>query len=411
MMVGIMSHLARSRANKSAASSTAVFAHASIHKPEPSDLDSSVPLLAPSRRYTLALSPEIIYARSDFMQHLITSQVAQQVEFLAVGSWWVYSPETGSDSTSADITGLRDFLKVPNRREDLLWNPSLTAQAKRNLVKVLRFILDYENEKETWEAHREQPFSVFLSEKFRTPIVLLAPLLALALSSKSLDDTTTEYALPRIARHLRSTGRFGDFSALITRFGGLSEISQVGCRASAVGGGVYVLGKGLSTSDELNTIVQVPVDELAHDSHAAEAESQPAQEKCLENDRTELVEESASAAYVKVQLKDGEAITTRWIVRERALGQATNSFAKSIAIVSSPLASLFPLINDETPRPACAVLVFPSGSLSLPGWSGNQSSIPPVHIYAHSSDSGECPTGQCKYNPSSSTNAFMMIDF
>ena len=169
------------------------------------------------------------------MDHLISSQVARQVEFLAVGSWWVYSPENGSDPNSAEGPGLSNFLQVPNRREDLLWNPGLTAQAKRNLVKVLRFILDFENEKEKWEEHRTQPFTTFLAEKFKTPVVLLGPLLALALSNQTPDNLTTEYALPRIARHLRSTGRFGDFSALIPRFGGLSEVSQVACRASAVG--------------------------------------------------------------------------------------------------------------------------------------------------------------------------------
>ena len=75
--------------------------------------------------------------------------------------------------------------------------------------------------------------------------------MALALSSAHPSQTATEYALPRIARHLRSIGVFGPgFGAVIPKWGGLSEVSQVSCRACAVGGGVYVLGKGVAPATD-----------------------------------------------------------------------------------------------------------------------------------------------------------------
>jgi len=52
---------------------------------------------------------------------------------------------------------------------------------------------------------------------------------------------------------------------------------------------------------------------------------------------------------------------------------------------------LFPPIADEAPPPASAVVVFPSGSLPS---NTVAAEIPPVHIYVHSSDTGECPAGQ-----------------
>ncbi|OAG04897.1 FAD/NAD(P)-binding domain-containing protein [Paraphaeosphaeria sporulosa] len=333
----------------------AAFAEASIHVPEPSESDTPVLSRRPGRQYNLALAPEIIYSSSAFRRHLVTSQVHHQVGFLPVGSWWVYS----SHATSGTATGSLE--KVPNTREDLFGNSTLDFPAKRKLVKILRFIMDYENEDEKvkWEQHRTLPFSDFLSTVFNAPSILSAPLLALTMSSQSSDRVTTEHALPRIARHLRSIGTLGKFSALVPKYGGLDEFCQVACRACAVGGGVYVLGKGLSTSDNSVSTVQIPVENMLH-------------------------------------LKDGEAVTARWVVGESPPANNESPLCKSVTIVSSSLSTLFlPVIVEDRPfQPGSAILVFPSGSLSLSEELDGDESLPPVHIHAHSSELGECPAGQ-----------------
>lgn len=340
------------------------FSQASISRPDPTDSDPNTPSLSPSRAYSLALAPQIIYARSAFIQYLVSSKVFRQLEFLAVGSWWVYSSETATDeeSNTGDETSRRGkLLKVPNGREDVFQDHDLDFKAKRALMKFLRFIAEYEEQSEIWEPHRSQPFPTFLSDQFKIPAALQAPLLALTLSSTSSDHTTTEYALPRIAMHLRSIGVFGPgFGAVIPKWGGLSEISQVACRSSAVGGGVYVLGKGVA----------------AVDGPSNEPEGFPA---------------------IKLRLKDGEAVTSQWVVGESLHTQVKNTSCRSISIVSSKLTSVFPPIADEAPPPASAIIVFPSGSLPLPSQSLQGQNIPPVHIHIHSSDTGECPTGQSKF--------------
>lgn len=49
--------------------------------------------------------------------------------------------------------------------------------------------------------------------------------------------------MQRIRRYLRSAGRFGPSPFLIGHYGGAGEIAQGFCRASAVSGGVYILGR------------------------------------------------------------------------------------------------------------------------------------------------------------------------
>jgi hypothetical protein len=125
-----------------------------------------------------------------------------------------------------------------------------------------------------------------------------------------------------------------------------------------VGGGVYVLGKGLHS-----------------DTEATET----------------------NEAGTKLRLKDGEVVTAKWIVGGTTSTDLEESHSKSMSVVSSPLAPLFPPIAEEAPAPASAVVVFLSGSLSL----GTRcEDLPPVHIFVHSSDTGECPAGQSKFNPS-----------
>jgi RAB protein geranylgeranyltransferase component A len=299
-----------------------------------------------------------VYARSTLLQHLVSSRVYRQLEFLAVGSWWVYAKDA-EDKTPVPDGSARagKLLKVPNGREDVFQDQDLDFKAKRALMKFLRFIGDYEEQTEVWEDHRQQPFPTFLSEQFKVPASLQGPLLALTLSPAPSHETTTEYALPRIARHLRSIGVFGaGFGAVIPKWGGLAEISQVSCRSCAVGGGVYVLGKGLSSSSE---------------------------------ESTEVTESGR-----RIRLKDGEVITAKWIIGGSTSTESEDSYCRSIAIVSSTLKPLFPPIAEEAPAPASAVVVFPSGTLTLDTEAKN---LPPVQIFVHSSDTGECPTGQSKY--------------
>lgn len=251
---------------------------------------------------------------------------------------------------------------MPNGREDVFQDHQLDFKAKRALMKFLRFIGEYEEQTEVWEDHRQQPFSAFLAEHFKIPESLQGPLMALALSTAHPSRTTTEYALPRIARHLRSIGVFGaGFGAIIPKWGGLSEISQVSCRACAVGGGVYVLGKGLASP-------------------------------------TDSAPESTEKG-TKLRLKDGEDVTAKWVVGGSSTTAPEDSFCRSVSIVSSSLSHLFPPIAEEAPAPASAVVVFPSGSLSL---DSETEELPPVHVFVHSSDTGECPTGQCKLTALSS---------
>ena len=140
-----------------------------------------------------------------------------------MGSWWVYSPADSSKETGVEESAQAEkgrLLRIPTNREDVAFgDDSYDLRSKRAVMKVLRFVSDFESQPEIWEPYQAKPFADFLSEKFRLPPSLVDLFLALTLTMDPPHQTTTGFSLPRIARHLRSIGRLGPgFSSLIPKW-------------------------------------------------------------------------------------------------------------------------------------------------------------------------------------------------
>uniref|UniRef100_L2FM42 Rab geranylgeranyl transferase escort n=1 Tax=Colletotrichum fructicola (strain Nara gc5) TaxID=1213859 RepID=L2FM42_COLFN len=66
------------------ASSSGVFSSATITKAEQG--------VSSPRAYSLALEPQIVHTRSALVTQLVDSRAYRQIEFLAVGSFFIYTP-------------------------------------------------------------------------------------------------------------------------------------------------------------------------------------------------------------------------------------------------------------------------------------------------------------------------------
>ena len=390
----------------------------------------------------MALAPTLVYTRSGLLPVLVSSKTNEQLEFMAVGGWFIFEKQDD---------GAR-VVRVPNGREDIFADPSLTLKMKGQLMKFLRFVAAFEEKPETWQSHRDTPFTKFLSEQFGLPAA--ESLMALCLSLEAPEKTTTEFALPRIARHLRSIGVFGPgFGAVTPKWGGLSEVVQVACRACAVGGGIYVLGQSISSIElallEEDDVEEIPREpekpDVSQDIHnmitegegfvdtnpesldelesgikeqslddllasmgysiagVEEEKPTPAAEDSVEKQNTAL--SSGKKSLYNVQLSNGEKVSAQYIVGcsddlpgslpaaiigTKAPGAQPEAASRSITIISSSMKDLFVTVAEGGVSPAGAVVVFPAGSLS-------SAAHPPVQIMVHSSDTGECPQGQCKF--------------
>ena len=304
------------------------------------------------------------------------------MEFQAFGNWYIYKPRGADPEAVAEDDAQTDhvqngagtLIKVPNGREDIFSAENIDLRAKRSLMNFLRFVGDFDNQTEIWHPYRTKSLSDFLIDQYRIPCGLHEPLFALTLSSDTPEATTTEHALPRIARYLHSIGVLGPgFGAVIPKWGGLGEIAQVACRAGAVGGTVYALGR---TTKKI------------HRASGGEDED---------------------AACCTITLDDGSTVKASWVIGTEedlpctprrfpapTASEPARKLSRSISIVESSLASLLPPVAESAPNPAGALVIFPSGSLGLTNMKETFVKDPPVHIIIHSSDSGECPDGQGK---------------
>ncbi|GFF24632.1 rab proteins geranylgeranyltransferase component A [Aspergillus udagawae] len=321
--------------------------------------------LASSRAYTLSLSPQLIYCRSALLPTLVSSKVYRQLEFQAVGSWWIYRPSgnLASASSSTAVNAFSDLYRVPSSREDVFADDVISVKSKRTLMRFLRHIAKPQQDDESSSEQDDLTgsFPDYLTSNFQVPAELHDPLLSLSLAQSSPTQTSAEYAVTRIKRHLTSIGVFGPgFGSLVAKWGGGSEISQVGCRALAVGGGVYVLDSGI---------------------------------KSVRNDSVEA--DDSDVGPIEVQLANDESIRTRFLVGSNWDLPANvldptryEKASRSITVVSSSLESLFPVAAEGGPIPVGAVVVFPGALL------GQKEDSAPVYILVHSSETGECPSGQ-----------------
>ncbi|KAK5991108.1 Rab proteins geranylgeranyltransferase component A [Cladobotryum mycophilum] len=327
-----------------AAGGDGIFSAAQVTRHEGSEA------LAFSRAYSLALAPQLIHTRSELLSQLVSSKAFRQIEFLAVGSFYIYQPASDASQPAA-------LSRIPSTREDIFSNTAIPAKSKRSLMKFLKFVLEYTSESHTevWKPHADEPLSGFLATAFKLDAALQAYIVTLTLS---LDGKITVQAgLASIHRHLTSMGVFGaGFAAVYPKWGGLSEVAQVGCRASAVGGAVYMLGVGIKGVQK------------------------------------SLPTEENKEGGLDVALANDVTVKSRRLI-QASTGAAADSLRVSrlTAVVNSNLLPLFETVVEGAPTPSVTVIAFPAGSAL--GEDGSSSDFP-IYAMAHSSDAGECPSGQ-----------------
>lgn len=183
-------------------------------------------LLKKARRFNIDLAPKLQYARGDFVELLISSNIARYSEYRSVSRILAY---------------VEDKLEVvPCSRADVFSNSKVSVIEKRILMKLLTTCME-EVEKEL-TGYDDKTFYEFLQDKKLTPNLIQYVLYSLTMTT---EDVSFQDGLDSLKRFLGSLGRFGKTPFLYCLYGS-GEIPQAFCRLSAVFGGVYALNQTLS---------------------------------------------------------------------------------------------------------------------------------------------------------------------
>ncbi|KAH6915268.1 rab escort protein [Coprinopsis sp. MPI-PUGE-AT-0042] len=197
--------------------------------PRFSNFSGTTEALPYSRQYSICLRPAVITALGPLVGSLIGAGVAKYSGFRLLDSVSIYS----SDGT---VKG------VPGSKEDIFTNKDISLIEKRRLMRFLTFAAGDFEEKPELKGKEEVPFIDFLKSTF-TLSESIASVIAYSLAHCTAADEPTLTSLLRMRHYVRSIGRYGPSPFLVGHYGGIGDISQGFCRASAVNGGVYILGR------------------------------------------------------------------------------------------------------------------------------------------------------------------------
>lgn len=279
-----------------------------------------------------------------------------------------------NDSHNVHQKAKSSLRKIPSTREDVFSDDTLPTRDKRALMKFLRWLLGAT--KSDQPCAEDVMLSRTLTESFGLPPWLHPPLTALSLSYHDATTSSSQATTLRIKQHLTSIGTFGTgFAAILPKFGGLAEVCQVACRASAVGGATYVLNR--------------EVESIVHSTNLSTKSS------TLDDTPLELC------------LSRGDRVKSRFVIGceedlpKEVTDQITDgtsvaiNILHSISIVSATLSHLFAPVSEHGPIPAGVVVadfeIDPHSTSQLGGAEKR-----PTYLIVHSSDSGDCPPGQCR---------------
>ncbi|KAG8828131.1 Rab proteins geranylgeranyltransferase component A [Serendipita sp. 401] len=364
-------------------------------------------LLRESRHYALSLSPSIVPSTGPLVDTLVGSGVARYVPFKLLDAVGLYSHQGKEAGSNGPVNGEQVRL-VPASKEDVFKSKDLGLLQKRKLMKFLLSTATSNTNQPTDTqplGAQGAPFRQHLTSKAVGLDKDTADAIAYALALSQDPDEPAESSLLRLKKYILSTGRHGNSPFIVGHFGGAGELAQGFCRASAVAGGTYILGRPYkiqrsSPKSSEGPDVQEPTNSSNPVPHAFEV-------------TIEALDDILKARLV-VSTEDALPASLR---SEHQLNEEScEYFARCIAILDSPILfkrssspnDVSSASNEDVTEPAdeedgvkeegkkeaqeldvdSAVLVFPPGSL------GPDSESRVVTAFIAGPSSMACPEGK-----------------
>ena len=168
-----------------------------------------------TRKFNIDLSPNMFYARGNFIELLISSDVAKYCEFRIV----------------TQILTRRDngaIEKVPTSRSEV-FKSKLSVMEKRIMMQFVQACVKDNNFKDLVDEQRGNTisFAQYIQERKLPKAISHYVINAVAMCPHETD--TALYGLRQVKKFLNSVNRFGDSPFLFTLYG-TGELSQCFCR-------------------------------------------------------------------------------------------------------------------------------------------------------------------------------------
>jgi RAB protein geranylgeranyltransferase component A len=197
-------------------------------------------LLKLSRRFSIDLCPNIFYARGQFIELLISSDVSKYCEFRLITQILTLNKDGKLE-------------KVPTSRSEVFKTDKLSMIEKRHMMKFIQACMkDNDFQDLIEDSNSKMSFSEFVREKKLSESITNFIINAVAMAPN--EDQSVADGLKEMKKFLSSVGRFGDSPFLYSLYG-TGELPQCFCRMAAVFGAIYHLNmtiKSFQTNSDTN---------------------------------------------------------------------------------------------------------------------------------------------------------------
>lgn len=226
---------------------------------------ASVPatLQSESRRFSIDVTPHLLFSRSPLIELLVSAGIHNYVEFKAVDhAYFAHNVASAPASSAAASTIEQPNLQpLPLSKSAIFQTSALSMLDKRLLMKFMHLIMgdDYHQDKEAASKQtselseltaKSSSFMAFLKAQKLSPLLIQLVLHSVAQLPHSLQQSSSfassdstlsaTEGVARLKAYLASVGRYGPGAFLYPNYG-VSELPQSFARLCAVHKGIFIL--------------------------------------------------------------------------------------------------------------------------------------------------------------------------
>ncbi|OBA24736.1 FAD/NAD(P)-binding domain-containing protein, partial [Hanseniaspora valbyensis NRRL Y-1626] len=175
-------------------------------------------------RFGVDLIPSYILCDSKMIKYIMNFNIYRYLEVVKLDNFYTFNAKNDS------------FDKLKTTKQDIFTDTSISPITKRTIMKCIKFLVEEVNEEnQIWKDYKDNPIMDLFTDKFsKLPVNLINEFVFTICNCFDSDHLTTKMASDIITKFFKSYNVYGDFPALLTKYGGLGEIIQGVYRSAAL---------------------------------------------------------------------------------------------------------------------------------------------------------------------------------
>ncbi|XBW37869.1 hypothetical protein QEN19_003444 [Hanseniaspora menglaensis] len=185
--------------------------------------------------FGIDLIPSYILCESQIIKYIMNFNIYRYLEVVKLDNFYTFN------------SNKQEFQKLKTTKQDIFTDTSISPIVKRTIMKCIKFLVEDANEvNDIWKVYKNKPVISLFADKFsKLPENLIHEFVFTICNSYKIDSLTTSQASESIKKFFNSYNVYGNFPALLTKYGGLSELIQGIYRSAALIGNILRLGTNI----------------------------------------------------------------------------------------------------------------------------------------------------------------------